>query len=152
VLVFLAAAAATLVAGVVLEESGNAIAGDVGLSGVLFGATFLAASTAIPEVSTGLAAVRLGDYRLAYSDIFGGNAFLPVLFLVASLVSGKAALPQAQRSDIYLAGLGILLTTVYLYGLIFRPRRQVLNMGIDSVVVLALYVLGIIGLVAVAHG
>lgn len=152
VIVFLAAAAATLVAGVVLEESGNAIAGDVGLSGVLFGATFLAASTAIPEVSTGLASVRLGDYRLAYSDIFGGNAFLPVLFLVASLVAGKAALPQAQRSDIYLAGLGILLTTVYLYGLIFRLRRQALNMGIDSVVVLALYVLGIVGLVAVAHG
>ena len=152
VIVFLAAAIATLIAGVVLEESGNAIAGAVGLSGVLFGATFLAASTAIPEVSTGLASVRLGDYRLAYSDIFGGNAFLPVLFLVASLVSGKAALPQAQRSDIYLAGLGILLTTVYLYGLIFRPRRQVLNMGIDSVVVLALYVLGIVGLVAVAHG
>ena len=151
-IVFLAAAAATLVAGVVLEESGNAIAGDVGLSGVLFGATFLAASTAIPEVSTGLASVRLGDYRLAYSDIFGGNAFLPVLFLVASLVAGKAALPQAQRSDIYLAGLGILLTTVYLYGLIFRLRRQALNMGIDSVVVLALYVLGIVGLVAVAHG
>jgi len=152
VIIFLAAAIATLVAGVVLEESGNAIAGAVGLSGVLFGATFLAASTAIPEVSTGLASVRLGDYQLAYSDIFGGNAFLPVLFLVASLVSGKAALPQAQRSDIYLAGLGILLTTVYLYGLIFRPRRQVLNMGIDSVVVLALYVLGIVGLVAVAHG
>ncbi len=151
VFVFVAAAAATLVAGVVLEESGKAIAGDVGLSGVLFGATFLAASTAIPEISTGLASVRLGDYRLAYSDIFGGNAFLPVLFLVASLVSGKAALPQAQRSDIYLAGLGILLTTIYLYGLVFRPRRQVLNMGIDSVVVLALYVLGIVGLIAVAH-
>ena len=152
VLVFVAAAIATLVAGVVLEESGNAIAGDVGLSGVLFGATFLAASTAIPEISTGLASVRLGDYRLAYSDIFGGNAFLPVLFLLASLVSGKAALPQAQRSDIYLAGLGILLTTIYLYGLIFRPRRQVLNMGIDSVVVLVLYVLGVVGLIAVVHG
>jgi len=59
-------------------------------------------------------------------------------------------LPQAQRTDIYLAGLGILLTTVYLYGLIFRPRRQVLNMGIDSVVVLLLYALGVVGLIAVA--
>lgn len=151
VAVFIVAAVATLVAGVALEESGSAIAGNVGLSGVLFGATFLAASTAIPEISTGLASVRLGDYRLAYSDIFGGNAFLPVLFLVASLVSGQAALPQAQRSDIYLAGLGILLTTVYLYGLIFRSRRQALRMGVDSVVVLVLYVLGIAGLVAVTH-
>jgi len=151
-IVFLVAAGVTLVAGVVLEESGNAIAGHIGMSGVLFGATFLAASTSIPEVSTGLASVKIGDYRLAFSDIFGGNAFLPVLFLVASLISGQAVLPQAHNTDIYLAGLGILLTTVYLYGLIFRPRRQVLNMGVDSVVVLALYVLGIVGLVAVAHG
>jgi len=152
VAVFLIAAVVTLVAGVVLEESGNAIAGHIGMTGVLFGATFLAASTSIPEVSTGLASVKLGDYQLAFSDIFGGNAFLPVLFLLASLLSGQAVLPQAQRTDIYLAGLGILLTTVYLYGLIFRPRRQVLNMGLDSVVVLVLYVLGILGLVAVAHG
>jgi len=152
VIVFLVAAGVTLVAGVVLEESGTAIAGHIGMTGVLFGATVLAASTSIPEVSTGLASVKLGDYRLAFSDIFGGNAFLPVLFLVASLLSGQAVLPRAQRTDIYLAGLGILLTTVYLYGLIFRPRRQVLNMGLDSVVVLVLYVLGLVGLVAVAHG
>jgi len=150
VVVFLVAAVVTLVAGVVLEESGTAIAGNIGMTGVLFGATFLAASTSIPEVSTGLASVKLGDYQLAFSDIFGGNAFLPVLFLVASLLSGQAVLPQAQRTDIYLAGLGILLTTVYLYGLIFRPRRQVLNMGIDLVVVLLLYALGVVGLIAVA--
>ncbi len=43
--VFGVAALVTLVAGVVLERSGEAIAGDVGLSGVLFGATVLAAAT-----------------------------------------------------------------------------------------------------------
>jgi len=152
VIVFLVAALVTLAAGVALEESGNAIAGHIGMTGVLFGATFLAASTSIPEVSTGLASVKIGDYRLAFSDIFGGNAFLPVLFLAASLLSGQAVLPLAQHTDIYLAALGILLTTVYLYGLIFRPKRQVLNMGLDSVIVLALYALGILGLVAIAHG
>ena len=88
---------------------------------MLLGATFLTAATSLPEVSTGLASVRVGDYQLAFSDIFGGNAFLPVLFLLACLLSGQSALPQAQDTDIYLAGLGILLTAVYLYGLIFRP-------------------------------
>ncbi|MGI9148251.1 MAG: sodium:calcium antiporter [Chloroflexota bacterium] len=148
--VFGLAAVVTLLGGVALEESGTAIASRIGMTGVLFGATFLAAATALPEVSTGLAAVKLGDYQLAFSDIFGGNAFLPVLFLLASLVSGKSVLPQAQDTDIYLAGLGVLLTGVYLYGLIFRPRRQILRMGIDSFVVLMLYAVGIVGLVAVA--
>ncbi len=151
-IVFTVSAAATLVAGVMLEASGEEIAGQIGMNGVLFGSTFLAAATALPEVSTGLASVKLGDYKLAVSDIFGGNAFLPVLFLVASLLSGVAPLPQAQKTDIYLTGLGALLTAIYLYGLIFRPRRRFLRMGIDSLMVLILYVLGIGGLVAVAHG
>jgi len=42
-----------------------------------------------------------------------------------------------------------LLTAVYIYGLIFRPRRQILRMGVDSFVVLALYVLGVVGLFAI---
>lgn len=149
-LVFGAGALVTLAAGVVLERSGGAIAGHLGMSGVLFGSTVLAAATSLPEVSTGLASVKLGDYKLAVSDIFGGNAFLPVLFVLASLVSGQAVLPQAGKTDIYLTGLGILLTSVYVCGLIFRSRRQIGRMGLDSLVVLVLYALGILGLVAIS--
>jgi cation:H+ antiporter len=150
--VFSVAAVVTLVAGVLLEQSGEAIARDVGMSGVLFGSTFLAAATALPEVSTGITSVRMGDYQLAVSDIFGGNAFLPVLFLLASLLSGVAVLPQAHDTDIYLTGLGILLTAVYIYGLIFRPGRRILRVGMDSLAVLILYLMGVAGLVAVALG
>ena len=150
--VFLVGAVVTLVAGIVLEGTGNGIASFLGMDGVLFGATILAAATALPELSTGLASVKLGDYQLAVSDIFGGNAFLPVLFLLASLLSGQAVLPGAQASDIYLTGLGILLTTVYLYGLIFRSRRQIARMGLDSLVVIILYALGVLGLVAISRG
>ena len=151
-LVFALAAFVTLAAGVVLEESGSAIADRVGLSGVLFGSTILAAATALPEVSTGLASVNIGDYQLAFSDIFGGNAFLPVLFLPATLLSGQPVLPQAKNSDIYLASLGALLTAVYIYGLIFRPKRQFLDLGIDSLVVLVLYLVGVVGLFTIIGG
>ena len=147
ILVFVAAAGVTLVAGVVLESSGEAIAGHLGMSGVLFGSTVLAAATSLPEVSTGLASIRLGDYQLAVSDIFGGNAFLPVLFLLASVISGQAVLPHAGKTDLYLTGLGMLLTCVYLFGLLFRPRRQVAGMGLDSLLVLVFYSLGVVGLV-----
>jgi cation:H+ antiporter len=151
-IVFAIAAVVTLFAGVILEESGNAIADHIGLSGVLFGSTVLAAATALPEVSTGLAAVKIGDYNLAVSDIFGGNAFLPVLFLLITLLSGQSVLPQAKNTDIYLASLGVLLTAVYIYGLIFRPKRQFLDLGIDSIVVLVLYIVGIVGLFTIGGG
>ena len=152
VVIFLVAAAVTLASGVALELSGEALAKHLGMSGVIFGATVLAAATSLPEVSTGLASVKLGDYKLAMSDIFGGNAFLPVLFFMATLLSGEAVLPKAQRTDIYLTALGMLLTCVYLCGLIFRPRRQIARMGIDSLAVLVIYAVGIAGLFAIAPG
>jgi cation:H+ antiporter len=49
----------------------------------------------------------------------------------------------------YLTALGMLLTAVYIYGLIFRPRRQIGRMGIDSLVVLVLYAIGVAGLFAI---
>jgi cation:H+ antiporter len=152
VLVFAAAAVVTLAGGVLLEESGTRVADHIGMSGVLFGSTVLAASTSLPELSTGLASMKLADYQLAISDIFGGNAFLPVLFLLASLLSGTAVLPRAHATDIYLAALGVLLTVVYIWGLVFRPARKVLGVGVDSLIVLALYAVGIAGLIAVSHG
>ncbi len=137
--VFALAALVTLAAGVILEESGNALADHIGLSGVLFG-------------STGLASINIGDYHLAVSDIFGGSAFLPVLFLPATLLSGQSVLPQAENTDIYLASLGVLLTAVYIYGLISRPKRQFLDLGTDSLVVLILYIVGVVGLFTIVGG
>ncbi len=148
--VFSVAAAATLVAGALAEESGSAAASQVGLSGALFGATVLAAATSLPELSTGLTAVRQGDDKLAFGDIFGGNAFLPVLFLLAVVVSGRPVLPNAHASDIYLTGLGAVLTVTYMVGLVFRPARQRLRLGPDSILVLLLYLAGVVGLVTIS--
>jgi cation:H+ antiporter len=146
------AALVTLAGGLLLEQSGERLADGLGLSGVVFGATVLAASTALPEISTGITSVRMGDYQLAMSDIFGGNAFLPVLFLWAGLLSGRAVLTQITEVDLYLTGLGILLTVVFIWGLIARPTRRIGPIGIDSAIALALYVVGMVGFATFAGG
>jgi cation:H+ antiporter len=151
-IIFTVSALATLAAGVVLELAGDAASTQIGISGVLFGATVLALATSLPEISTGLQAVKQGDDNLAISDIFGGNAFLPVLFLLATIISGKAVLPQANASDIFLTALAALLTLVYAVGLVFRPRKYIVGMGVDSLVVLLLYLVGVGGLVAITLG
>ncbi|MGO4535047.1 sodium:calcium antiporter [Leifsonia sp. 2MCAF36] len=147
--IFGVAALATLASGVALELAGDAASKQVGISGVLFGATVLALATSLPEISTGLQSVRQGDDNLAISDIFGGNAFLPVLFLVATLISGRSVLPRANASDIYLTAIAVLLTVVYAVGLVFRPRKRIAGMGVDSLSVLVLYFLGVAGLIAI---
>jgi cation:H+ antiporter len=146
IFIFAGCSLLTLVAGVGLEVSGDAIAKHIGMTGVIFGATILAAATALPEVSTGLASMKLKDYQMAMSDIFGGNAFLPVLFMVATVLSGKSVLPLAHKTDIYLTGLGILLTIIYICGLMFRPRKQLFWMGVDSFLVMIVYLIGLLGL------
>jgi len=149
---FTLGAGLTLAAGVGLEQSGEGIAGEIGLSGAMFGATILAAATSLPEVSTGLASVKLGDYELAVSDSFGGNACVPTLFFYATLISGKAVLPDAQATDIYLTALAILLALGFMVGLLFRPQKRVARLGVDSAIAVCLYAVGVLGLIAVTHG
>ena len=142
-------ASATLVCGVMLEQTSNIFAHRMNIDGVIFGATILAVLTSLPELSTGFASIKLKDYQLATGDIFGGNAFLPVLFLLASLISGQNVLSQCNRSDIYLTAIGILLTGIYLVGLIVKPVKRISGIGFDSLIVLILYVLSVFALMVV---
>jgi cation:H+ antiporter len=150
-LVFGLGCAVTLGAGVALEASGSDLANRLGVNGVIFGATVLAAATALPEISSGIAAVRLGDHALAIGDIFGGNAFQVCLFLVADLVAGKPVLPSAGNLNAWLAALGVALTAVYGFGVIGRPQHTHARLGPDSLLALALFGLGIAGLFVLPH-
>lgn len=146
--IFALACALTVVAGVALEIGGNALADRAGVNGVVFGATVLAAATALPEVSSGVAAVRLGDNALAIGDVFGGNAFQVCLFLVADLIAGRPVLPTAGRLNSWLAALAIALTCVFAIGVVARPTRCLARLGPDSLLALAVFGLGVLGLVA----
>jgi cation:H+ antiporter len=66
-------------------------------------------------------------------------------------VSGQAILPDAQGPDLYLNALGALLTAIYGIGVILRSERMLLGAGIDSIVVVVAYVVGIAGLFVVAR-
>ena len=147
--VFAGAALVTLVSGVVLEVAGNHLADRAHINGVIFGATVLAVATALPEISSGIAAVRLGDNELAVADIFGGNSFQVVLFVVADLVAGKPVLPQAGHQNAWLADVGISLTVIYCWGVIRRREDTVWRLGRDSLLAVVVFGLGIAGLVAV---
>jgi cation:H+ antiporter len=147
--VFAVAAVFTLAAGWALEESGNNLAGRFGLASGLFGATVLAVVTALPGISTGFAAIKLNDYLLCVSELFGGNALAPTLFIVADALAGTPVIAQARTADIYMAALGILLTSIFLISFIVRPEKTRFRLGIDSRLAVGGYVIGVLGLLVI---
>lgn len=148
--VFLLASLATLAGGIGLEATGSALAARFGWEGALFGATVLAAVTSLPEITTGIAAARSGEYELAASDILGGNAFLPVLLSVATLVAGVSAFKFIGPDMLVLCATGAGMTAVFAAALTARPQRRILGFGPDAGLMLAVYALGITLLAATA--
>lgn len=146
ILWFSLASIATLFAGVMLERTGNQLADRWGINGAIFGATVLAAVTALPEVSTGIRAVRLGDVGLAMGDIFGGNAAQMVLFLVADLIAGSPVLGSVSVQSAWLGLTGIVVTAIYLGGLLMRADRKWLRMSPAAFVVVVVYLVAVVGL------
>jgi cation:H+ antiporter len=146
VALFGAACIVTLIAGVALAQSGTELADRAGIDGVIFGATILATATALPEISSGIAAVRLGDHALAIGDIFGGNAFQVCLFLLADLVAMKPVLPDTGHTNAWLGSLGVALTAIYGFGVISRPALKHARLGPDSWLAVIVFGLGIAGL------
>jgi cation:H+ antiporter len=139
-----AAGAAILVAGFVLARSGDALAHQSGLGEGFFGAVVLGFSTSLPEVSTVLAAVRMRQYAMAVSDVFGTNVFnVTIIVLVDALHPGGPVLLETGRFASFAALLALVLTAIYLGGMIERRDRTVLRMGVDSVAVLLLYAAGV---------
>ena len=142
--VFVLASAVTLLAAVGLEQSGNELADALGINGVIFGATNSSGVTALPEISSGIQAVRLGTVGLAMSDIYGGNAMQLTFFVLADILAGTPVLPTASAQSLWLGALGAVLTTCYIFGLLACREKKVLGLGPDSLVVLITYIGGVL--------
>ena len=139
------AAGGILVAGVTLAQTGAALAEQSGLGLSFFGAVFLAVTTSLPEVSMTVELARRRQYEMAISGIFGTNIFnVTIIVLVDALHSGGPVLPEVGRPASVGALLGIVLTSIYLVGLIERRDRVFLRMGYDSIAVFLTYAAGLV--------
>jgi cation:H+ antiporter len=138
-----------LIFGVLLETTSDVIATHYNINGIIFGATILALVTSLPEISGGLAFVKTKTYQPIISDLFGGNAFLPVLFLMATLITNDSILPKAHNMDIYLTSVSIIITLIYIIGMVLKLPSRKKGLGIDSWVVLIVYLFSIVGMIAI---
>lgn len=137
-------AAVIMIAGFFLSQTGDAIARQTGLGQSFMGAVFLALSTSLPDISTIVAALRLRQYEMAISDVFGTSLFnLVLIFLVDAISRGAPVFNAISGFSLFAALLGIALTTIYLIGLIERRNRTIARMGFDSLATLCAYFAGL---------
>lgn len=139
------AAVIILAAGFVLARSADALAHQTGLGTSFTGAVLLGMATSLPEISTVLAAVRLGRNEMAMADIFGTNIFnVTIIALVDFLHPGGPVLQEAGPFAAFGALMAIALTGLFMVGLIERRDRTWLRLGPDSLAAIALYMAGIV--------
>ena len=124
----------------VLVHTADKIALQSGLGTSFIGVTMLAAATSLPELSTTIAAARLGAYTMAISNIFGSNLIMLVLLFPADVLYRPGPiLEQAGPPEILALISGLLVTAIYVTGLLVRRKPQVFSMGLDSACVLMVY-------------
>jgi cation:H+ antiporter len=134
-----------LVAGFTISQTADVIAKQTGLGAGFIGLVFVGFTTALPNFSSIVAAVRLHRFEMAISDVFGANLFnLGLILLADAVFAGGPILNHAGRFEFISALLGIVLTAIYLIGLLERDDRTMFNMGYDSVAVLAVYLAGLV--------
>lgn len=143
-LLTLGAALVILASGSVLTFTAEAIAEETGIGSQMIGLVLLAFATSLPELSSAIGAVRLRQPGMAMGDVFGGNiADVALIALVDAFYRGPPVLNSVDAFSSLAALLAILLTAIYLAGMLRRQTHQAGRLGYDSLAVLLVYCAGL---------
>ncbi len=129
--------------GWIVGEAGILLADRLGISEGVVGALGTAVVTSLPELVTTIAAVRRGALQLAIGGIIGGNMF-DALFIAASDIAYREGSIYNAISDrtVFWMGLVIVTTAILLIGLLRRERQGPGGIGWESVLLIAIWLIG----------
>jgi len=144
-LLFALNASLVLIGGWAVSVSGDVIAKATPLGSGFVGATLVALMTSLPEISTTVGAVRVHAYTMAVSSIVGTNSVEVALLFPADLAYRDGLIiDSADPSALFVAAIGIIVTCLYLWGILERRNRTFLRMGTDSAWVCLVYLGGLV--------
>jgi len=141
---FLSCGAVIIVSGIYLVQASRDISVSTGLSASFMGAIVVAIITSLPELATSIGALRIGAYDMIVGNLFGSNMFniLTIFFADIAFRPGPilGSLGAGAADQLLVGGCGIILTGIALVSIGVRSRRRVFGVGVDSLVLLAVYV------------
>ena len=130
-------------AGFGIAQSAIPLAERFGLSQSFVGALGTAVATSLPELIVAVTAVRRGALTLAVANIIGGNTF-DLLFLCFSDVAfrGGSLYHVGTDRQLFIIGLTVVLTAIFLLGLLFRQKDGPARIGWESATMIGVFLLG----------
>ena len=141
---FLISAIIVVIASVKLAEYGDAIAYRTGLGGLFIGSLLLAGATSLPELLTMVNAINLGHVNLTAGDLFGSSTFNMLLLGVLDVIFYRTRiLRRVALRHALTASLGTMLTGMVVFFLLAELDLRIGWVGVDSLLVLAMYVVGV---------
>ncbi|MBM4125874.1 MAG: sodium:calcium antiporter [Nitrospira sp.] len=143
-LLFLVNAVAIVLAGAKLSRYGDRIAELSGLGRLWIGVVLMAAATSLPEIFTTVSAGWIDAPDLAAGNLFGaGMSNMLTLALIDLLYRKKRVWRQAALEHTLTATLAMVLTGLAAFFVLLRIEVVHLGVGLESLVLPILYVLGI---------
>lgn len=143
ILAFVASAAVVVIAGTMLARAADAIADWTGIGRAWIGAVVLAAGTSLPELVTGISAVRLRAPNLAVGDLFGASLTNMLSLAVIDMLSGGVGvLRRAAVENALVAALAIIMNAMAVLFVLMRARWTILGVTPGSFLLLLVYLAG----------
>ncbi len=137
---FAITAALLTVAAPFLVSSSSAIAEITGLGGGFIGVILLGVVTSLPELVSGIAAVRVGAYDLAVGNLFGSNMFNMLILGLTDMFYTQGSFFTAIDPAFTIVGLlAMVLTALGLVGNLAQVERRVGFVEIDAVLLIIAY-------------
>ncbi len=141
---FLIAAIIIIFTAMKLAQVANSLADLTGWGTTFMGTIMLAIITSLPELVTALAAIRIKAYDLAVGIVLGANILnMTIPFFSDIFYDGPPILSVVSPQHIISALIAIILTSIAVASVVYKPKRAVFNLGIAAWLIFLVYFLGI---------
>jgi cation:H+ antiporter len=142
VLAFIASGLVVVLAGTALARYADAIAETTRLGRLWIGSVLLAGATSLPELTTDIAAVKIGATDLAAGDLFGSSMANMLILAGIDLLPPREVLRQAAFDHALAASLAISLNALATVFVLVGPDFCFLWIGPGSLLLFLVYLSG----------
>jgi cation:H+ antiporter len=137
------AAIVTIYIAIKLSTYADVLSTKTALGGMLVGTLFLAGATSLPEVTTSLSAIFLGNPDLATGNVLGSNLYNLLILASLDLYFRKQQIFEAAAAEHrFTVYLGIVLSAMILLFMWFDPALTLWGVGVGSYAIFGTYALG----------